>query len=184
MMAVAGGLTTMGAPEEAIELFEAAADAYEAAGNEANAVVARANLAESLIRLNRHAEARPLLEAVLAFRTERDGAEHEETLKTRAQLASCMGEMGDAEGAMREEEAVEEADVQESQRLRDEQEERRARALSRLQDAELYDEEEPGRCGGTREPKGGGKGLLGSSEHVLVHVGEWRREAGSWRADG
>ena len=80
--------------------------AAEAAGDEAGAAVARANLAASLINLGRHAEARPLLEAVLADWTERDGAEHERTLGTRAQLANCMKEMGDAEGAMWEKEAV------------------------------------------------------------------------------
>ena len=106
MLAVANALLMMGAPEEAIELYEAAAAGFEAAGDEGNAVVARQALANSLKRLERYAEARPLLEAVLAFRTERHGAEHEETLKTRGSLASCMDELGDAEGAMREEEAV------------------------------------------------------------------------------
>eukprot|EP01045_Picozoa_sp_COSAG04_P022049 COSAG04_NODE_2438_length_4122_cov_20.274422_2_plen_607_part_01 len=106
MMAVANGLMQMGGQEEAIELYEAAAAGYEAAGDAENAAVARSNLALSLMALKRHAEARPLLEAVLAFRTERHGAEHEHTLSTRGDLATCVDEMGDAEGAMREREAV------------------------------------------------------------------------------
>ena len=92
--------------EEAIELHKAAADAFQVAGDEGNAAVARFNLANTLNGLKRHAEARPLLEAVLAFETERHGAEHEHTLKTRYKLAVCMLVMGAAEGAMREKEAV------------------------------------------------------------------------------
>eukprot|EP01045_Picozoa_sp_COSAG04_P011271 COSAG04_NODE_722_length_10806_cov_152.374708_1_plen_270_part_10 len=106
MNSVAAALQNMGEQEEAIELFGAAADAMEAAGHDENAAVGKYNLANSLIGLQRHAEARPLLEAVLAFRTERHGAEHQETLKTRSSLARCMDEMGEAEGAMRESAAV------------------------------------------------------------------------------
>eukprot|EP01045_Picozoa_sp_COSAG04_P003884 COSAG04_NODE_163_length_21807_cov_8.304580_1_plen_289_part_10 len=106
MTVVGTALQNMGEQEEAIELLGAAAAGWEAAGDEGNAAVARSNLAKSLINLERHAEARPLLEAVLAFRTERDGAEHEGALKTRGELACCMAEMGEPEGAMREEEAV------------------------------------------------------------------------------
>eukprot|EP01045_Picozoa_sp_COSAG04_P020648 COSAG04_NODE_2135_length_4726_cov_5.854333_1_plen_280_part_10 len=106
MMPVGTALQNMGEDEEAIELLGAAAAAYAAAGDEANAAVARFNLANSLMNLKRHAEARPLLEAVLAFETERYGAEHEDTLKTRTDLANCMDAMGDVEGAMREREAV------------------------------------------------------------------------------
>ena len=73
-------------------------------------MVARYNLAGSLGRLGRFAEARPLLEAVLADWTERYGAEHERSLRTRSDLAICMGKMGDAEGAMQEKEAVLAAD--------------------------------------------------------------------------
>ena len=71
-------------------MYQAALEIREAQGDEANAAVARYNLAASLIGLGRHAEARPLLEAVLAFETERHGAEHELTLRARGSLADCM----------------------------------------------------------------------------------------------
>eukprot|EP01045_Picozoa_sp_COSAG04_P012956 COSAG04_NODE_894_length_9593_cov_18.225932_3_plen_694_part_00 len=106
MFKVANAVGELGAEEEAIELYEAAAAAYEAAADEEGAVTARFNLAISLMKLKRWADARRLLEAVLAFETERHGADHEATLKPRAGLATCMGEMGDSEGATREEEAV------------------------------------------------------------------------------
>ena len=106
MMAVANALDSMGAQEEAIELQKALVAAWEEMGDEANAVVARYNLTGSLWRLGRFAEARPLLEAVLADCMERHGAEHRMTLDVRGNLAVCMKNMGDAEGAMREEEAV------------------------------------------------------------------------------
>jgi tetratricopeptide (TPR) repeat protein len=106
MLAVGSALNQLGAVEESIELYGAAAAAYEAEDDEGNAAVARYNLANLLMRLGRHAEARSLLEAALADETERYGAEHERTLATRQQLAICMGKMGDAEGALWEEEAV------------------------------------------------------------------------------
>ncbi len=100
-LAQAVNLSDAGKREEAIALLQSVRGPLLAERGEASDVIDRLdnNLAISLARLGRFAEAAPLLERVLALRQQSLGPEHPDTLSTLTNLGAVRGISGDAEGA-------------------------------------------------------------------------------------
>ncbi len=112
---LAGMLSEKGDFSQAEKLYRQAIEGYQSQAmiDSPNAMACENALITNLIRQRKLAEAKSLLMETIQRRVRVLGAQHSETLGSRTNLAYVLNEMGDADGSVREVQAVYDTAMQE-----------------------------------------------------------------------